>query len=428
MTATLFCVLFALMFLSVPIAISLAVATIVVFFIFFPGLPMISMLAQAMVTSSDSFTVMAIPFFMLVGSLMDKSGIAKKIVKASEAIAGEAAGGLGAAAIIASIFFSAISGSGPAVVAAIGGILIPSMVKRNYSPAYSGALVAASGTIGPVIPPSIPMIMYGVTAGVSITKMFTGGFIPGVLMGGSLLIVNYVISKKRGYVGITREQKGTLWVLKQVWDAKWALLMPVLVLGGIYSGFCSPTEAAVVGIMYTLGVGLFLYKELSLQNILGAMVESAVLSATVMILVGGALAFGRLLVIGKIPEIIAAQILSISQTPIVVMLLINLFLIVGGMFIDTVSNVILFTPLFLPIVVKMGYDPVFFGVIMTVNLCIGFLTPPLGMNLFIAQGVAKTTLEEVIKEVIPFMLALMAVLIILIAFPDIIMFLVNAVS
>lgn len=428
MTATLFIVLFALMFLSVPIAVSLAVATIVVFFVYFPGIPMVSMLAQAMVTSSDSFTVMAIPFFMLVGSLMDKSGIAKKIVRASEAVAGQAAGGLGAAAIIASIFFSAISGSGPAVVAAIGGIMIPSMTKRGYDPAYSGALVSASGTIGPVIPPSIPMIMYGVTAGVSVTKMFTGGFVPGVLMGGSLLLINFIVSKKRGYIGVAREETGAMWVVKQVWDAKWALLMPILVLGGIYSGFCSPTEAAVVGIMYTLFVGTVLYKELNFNKIFDALVESAVLSATVMILVGGALSFGRLLVLGKIPETIAGYMLSISQTPIIVMLLINLFLLVGGMFIDTVSNVILFTPLFLPIVVKMGYDPVFFGVIMTVNLCIGFLTPPLGMNLFIAQGVAKTTLEKIIREVIPFLLALLFVLLLLIAFPELVMFLVNAVS
>lgn len=428
MTATLFIVLFALMFLTVPIAISLAIATIVVFYVFFPGIPMIGMLAQAMVTSSDSFPIMAIPFFMLVGGLMDKSGIAKKLVDASEAIAGKAAGGLGAAAIISAIFFSAISGSGPAVVAAVGGILIPSMVKRKYSPEYSGALVAAAGTIGPVIPPSIPMIMYGVTAGVSVTKLFTGGFIPGLMMGGSLLVVNYVISKKRGYAGVAREQRGLKWVFSQIWAAKWALLMPIIVLGGIYTGFCSPTEAAVLGIMYTLVVGTLLYKELTLKKIAEALVESAILSATVMILVGGAISFGRLLVLGKIPETIAASMLSISQSPIIVMLLINLFLLVGGMFIDTVSNVILFTPLFLPIVTKLGYDPVFFGVIMTVNLCIGFLTPPLGMNLFIAQGVANTTLEKILKEIIPFFFALLAVLLILIAFPEITMLLVRLVS
>lgn len=213
MIATLFITLFALMFLSVPIALSISIASITVFTAFFPGMDMISMLAQSLVTSADNFSVMAIPFFMLVGTLMEKSGIAKQLIHAAEAIAGEAAGGLGAAAIIAAVLFSAISGSGPAVVAAIGGIMIPTMTKRGYAPAYSGALVASGGIIGPIIPPSIPMIMYGITAGVSVIKLFTGGILPGLMMGAALFGVNYVISKKRLYVGVPREVNSAKWVI-----------------------------------------------------------------------------------------------------------------------------------------------------------------------------------------------------------------------
>lgn len=427
MIATLFITLFALMFLSVPIALSISIASITVFTAFFPGMDMISMLAQSLVTSADNFSVMAIPFFMLVGTLMEKSGIAKQLIHAAEAIAGEAAGGLGAAAIIAAVLFSAISGSGPAVVAAIGGIMIPTMTKRGYAPAYSGALVASGGIIGPIIPPSIPMIMYGITAGVSVIKLFTGGILPGLMMGAALFGVNYVISKKRLYVGVPREVNSAKWVIRQVWNAKWALLMPVIVLGGIYAGFCSPTEAAVVGIAYTLIVGL-LTRELNLAKISSALVEAAISSATVMILVGGAQCFGRLLILSHIPEMLTEWMLGITNSPIIIMLLINVFLLFGGMFIDTVSNVVLFTPLFLPIVTSLGYSPVYFGVVMTVNLCIGFLTPPLGMNLFIAQSVSHSRLEDVIKEVIPFMVAALIILIILTAFPDIIMCMANLVG
>ncbi|MGE4284528.1 MAG: TRAP transporter large permease [Clostridia bacterium] len=427
MLATLLVTLGISLLLTVPIAVSLAISTIAVFLIYYPGTPMTNMLAQAMVTTSDSFPLMAVPFFMLVGTLMDRSGIARRLVRVAEALTGEMPGGLGMAAIIASMFFAAISGSGPAVVAAIGAILIPAMVQRGYDADYAGAVVASASTIGPVIPPSIPMIIYGVTVGVSVTKLFTAGFIPGIMMGIGLMIVNYIISKRRGYLGAPRKG-GVKWVLSEVWEAKWALIMPFIVLGGIYGGIFTPTESAVIGVVYSFVVGTSVYKALDAEKIKESLLEAALLSAIVMILLGGATTFGRLLTLQRIPEMIAQQMLSITSNPIIIMILINIFLIITGMFIDTISNVVLFSPLFVPIIIKVGYDPVFFGVLMTINLCIGFLTPPLGMNLFVAQGVAKVSFESIVYRVLPFLSVLILTLLLILLFPQIVLFLPNLIG
>ena len=277
MVTMLFVVLGIALLLTVPIAVSLALTSAIVILTFYPGSPMMKILAQAMVTTSDSFPLMAIPFFMLVGIIMEKTGIAMKLVRVGEAIAGSVPGGLGAAAVLACMFFAAISGSGPASVAAIGTIMIPAMVARGYERDYSGSLLAAASTVGPVIPPSIPMIVYGATIGVSVIELFTAGIVPGILMGAGLLVYNYTISKKRGYVGVARKG-GLKWVLAQLWDGKWALLMPVIVLGGIYGGVFSPTEAAVIGVLYALLVG-WLQKELTYKKLAEGLIEAACLSS-----------------------------------------------------------------------------------------------------------------------------------------------------
>jgi C4-dicarboxylate transporter DctM subunit len=243
--------LFTTLILSIPVAVAMSASCALVFIFFYPGTPMIQLLAQAMVTTADSFPLMAIPFFMLVGTLMSRSGLAEEIINVGDALTGNIAGGLGASTIVACMIFAAISGSGPAVVAALGVILIPAMVKRGYDAGYAGTLVAAGATIGPVIPPSIPMIIYSVIAGTSVVTLFAAGALPGVLMGGMLILFNYIISKKRGYLGKER-QGGIRWVLQQCWKAKWALFLPFLILGGIYGGVFTPTEAAVVGCVYAL--------------------------------------------------------------------------------------------------------------------------------------------------------------------------------
>jgi C4-dicarboxylate transporter DctM subunit len=422
MIPVLFILLFTLLFATVPIFASIAACVAVVFAVFYPGTPMVSMLAQSIVTSIDSFALMAIPFFMLVGSLMERTGIAGKLVDVAKMLTGDKPGGLGMTAVVAAMFFAAISGSGPATTAAIGAIMIPAMVRQGYKKDYCGALVASSSTIGPVIPPSIPMIMYGVTVGVSVTTLFTAGFFPGILMGVGLIIFNRFLSKKRSYKGeaVSYTTKQRFAILR---GALPALIMPVIVLGGIYSGVFTPTESAVIGVVYSIIVGVFVYRTLNWKMFKSALVDAAITSATIMILFGGANTFGRLLTIARIPQALTENMLSFSQSPLVIMLLINLVLIIAGMFLDTISCIILLAPLFTPLMVQLGYSPIFFGVIMVVNLCIGMITPPMGGNLFVAMRISGATFESILKEALPLMLVLFAVLALLILFPQIILFL-----
>lgn len=418
MLVVLFGALAVCLVLTVPIGMCLAITSGATIAVTYPGTNMMNMLAQSMVTSMDSFPLMAIPFFMLVGLLMDKTGIAKSLVDVGEAIAGPVPGGLGHAAIIASMFFSAISGSGPAVVAAIGAIMIPTMKTRGYDTDYSASLVASASTIGPVIPPSIPLIIFGATVGVSVTKLFAAGFLPGILMGISLMVMNHIISKKRGYKGVPRGG-GFLWVLKKCKEGIWAIIMPIIVLGGIYAGFFTPTESAVVGVVYSIIVGIAVYHKLTLKGFVESLAEAALMSATVMIIMGGATTFGRILTMEKVPEMLANAMLSLTENRWIIMLLINLVFVLAGMFLDTISSVVLLSPLFVPIVVALGFDVVHFGIIMCINLCIGFLTPPVGINLFVAQSIGKVSLESIIKETIPFLWVLLGVLVLVIIFPQI---------
>lgn len=418
MTTVLLISLFVGLIFSIPIAIAMAGACALVFIVFYGGGNMLQLLAQAMITTADSFPLMAIPFFMLVGTLMSRAGLAEEIINVGDALTGNRPGGLGISTIVACMIFAAISGSGPAVVAALGVILVPAMVERGYDSAYAGSIVAAGATIGPVIPPSIPMIIYSVIAGTSVVSMFAGGVGPGILMGLLLIVVNFIVSKKRGYVGKPRAG-GIKWVLGQCWKAKWALLLPIIILGGIYGGVFTPTEAAVVGAVYALLTGTFIYHQLSFKKVYDALVEAALLSCLSMFILGGATTFGRLMTMEQIPQTLAAAMLSISSSPFVVMLMIMGFLLITGMFIDTTSNVVLFTPLFLPIMTQLGYSPVLFGVVMVMNLCMGMITPPVGVNLYVAQGICKAPFDKMIKETIPLVVALLIAILLTIIFPEI---------
>lgn len=424
MLGTLMLVLFLCLFATVPIALSLGISTLGVFATQFPSMPMANNLAQAMITSADSFPLMAIPFFMLVGTLMEKTGIARRLVDIASILTGDTPGGLGMAAIVASMFFAAISGSGPATAAAIGGIMLPAMIEQRYSRSYSVGIVSGASIIGPIIPPSIPMIMYGVTVGVSVTKMFTAGFIPGFMLGGGLCLYNYFVSKKRGYRGntVTMTRKEKIDTFK---GAIPAILMPVIVLGGIYGGIFTPTECSVVGVVYTLLVGKFVYHELTFKKLKESLVEAAITSATIMIIFGPATTFGRLLTIGKIPTMVTDAMLSFSTNKYVIMLIINVLLLIIGMFIDTNSSIVLFAPLFVPILTSLGYDIYYVGVIMVVNLCIGMLTPPLGANLFVAMRIGNISLEEALKEALPVIGVEILILAVMILCPWLITFLPN---
>ena len=419
MLTTLLVSLGAMLALTVPIAISIAICTVAVFAIYFNNTNMDTMLAQAMVTSSDSFPMLAIPFFMLVGTLMERTKIAKQLVDVAEVLTGSMSGGLGMTTIVAAIFFSAICGSGPATAAAIGGIMVPALVSQKYSREYCGGLIACASVIGPVIPPSIPMIMFGVSVGASITTMFLAGFIPGILLGVVCMIYNYYISKKRGYKGVDLNLGGRE-KLRIIWRAAPALIMPVIVLGGIYSGLFTPTESAVVGVMYASFIGYFIYKNLNFAMYKAAVIDAAITSGTTMFILGGAITFGRLMTIGKIPQSLTAMMTTVSESPVVILFIVNVILVFAGMLVDTISCVIIFAPLFTPVLVSLGYHPVYIGVIMVINLCIGMVTPPTGVNTMVAQRVSGATFEGVVKEAAPLVVLQFLALALMIVFPSIV--------
>jgi len=421
-TAILFGSFAVLLFLSVPIGISIGLATLIT--IFFTGTLPVEFLAKELVTSVDSFPLMAVPFFILAGEIMGKGGISERLFNVANAIVGNRTGGFAIATIITCMFFAAISGSGPATVAAIGGIMIPAMVRNGYDLKFATAIVASAGSIGVIIPPSIPMVIYGVVGNTSIGDLFIAGIIPGALVGLSMMLWAYYYSKKKGYRGMDEPTS-----LKKIgvafWDAKWALLIPVIILGGIYGGFFTPTEAAVIAVVYGLFASMVLYRELSIKDLPKVMVDSALTTATVLIIVGTATAFGRFLTIEQVPTKVAQALLKISDEPIVIIMLIMALLLVVGMFMDTLAAIIILTPILLPIAIQIGYDPIHFGILMVVNLAIGFITPPLGVNLFVASGISGISLESLSRAVLPFIFAMLFTLMLITFIPQLSMFLVD---
>ncbi|TGB02939.1 TRAP transporter large permease [Halobacillus salinus] len=411
-----------LLLLSVPIGIALGLATMVT--IFYSGTIPIEFLMKELVTSVDSFPLMAVPFFILAGEIMGKGGISERLFNFANALVGNKTGGFAMATIVTCMFFAAISGSGPATVAAIGGIMIPAMVRQGYDKKFATATVAAAGSIGVIIPPSIPMVIYGVVGSASIGDMFIAGIIPGLIVGAALMIWAYLYSRKNNYKG--SGEKSTLAdVGKTFWEAKWALVIPVIILGGIYGGIFTPTEAAVIAVVYGLIAGLLLYRELKVKDLPKVLADSALTTATVLIIVGSATAFGRLLTIEQIPAQVANFLLSISDNQIVIILLITLLLLVVGCFMDTLAAIIILTPILLPIATNIGYDPIHFGIIMVVNLAIGFITPPLGVNLFVGSGISGLSIEKLSKAIIPYFLAMIFALLMITFIPELSLWLIS---
>jgi len=378
-------------------------------------------LVQTAWNAVDSFPIMALPAFILSGALMQSAGISRRLVHIAEVMAGPMAGGLGFSAILASMFFGAISGSGPATTAAVGMLMIPAMVDRGYSRSYSGALTASSGGLGIVIPPSIPMVIYGVTASESITKLFLAGVLPGILLAGGLMIANYTISKKRGYTAGSSHPPGAL--RKACKDGIWAILAPVVILGGIYSGMFTPTEAAVVSVFYTLFIGIFVHKELSLDGFKESLNSTTWLTGRVLIIMFTATAFGRILVENDIPVAIAGSLLGLTDSLPVIWIVVILFLIMIGMFMETLATIMIVTPVLLPVMVALGVDPIHFGIILVCCCEIGFSTPPLGENMFIGSSIAKVSIEEISVQAIPFILIEVLVVMLLAFFPELVLWL-----
>jgi len=394
LSALLFGLFALLVILSVPIAVSLGLAT--VFAIHFTGVVKLQVVAQKMFTAIDSFPLMAVPFFMIAGAIMEKGGISKRLIRFANSLIGTLPGGLALVTILASMFFAAISGSSPATVAAIGAIMIPAMVKNGYKEEFATATQASAGYIGVIIPPSIPMITYGVVTGVSIGGLFMGGFIPGIVIGISLGIVAFITSKKNNYRGLDERPS-----FKEVWisfkDAIWAILMPVIILGGIYGGIFTPTEAANIAVVYGLIVGFFIYKELNLKDLPGLIRQSAISSSLVMLIISTASAFGLILTREMIPVKVANMLIGVTDNPLILLMILNILLLVVGTFMETNAAIIILAPILYPAIVKVGIDPLHFGIIMVVNLAIGMITPPLGVNLFVASSMRKMPIEKLVN-------------------------------
>ena len=407
--ALLFILLIGLMMASVPVGISLGLSTLVTM-VLTTNLDVIT-IPQYCFRGLDSFPLMAIPFFMLAGNLMKFGGLSEKLINLSNSLVRGFKGGLGHVTVLASMFFAALSGSAPATVMAIGSNVIPQMEKHGYDRGYATALASTAGTIGVIIPPSIPFVIYGVVSGASISDLFVAGIIPGILIGIVLMVVNYIYARKYGYGGEGRASFREF--LHELKDAIWALLVPVIILGGIYGGIFTPTESAVVAVVYTLIIGFVVYKELTWKKVWDAFMETGALNGTTTFMVGLSMSFAAYLTLAGIPSAVGQAILSLDAGPVVILLLINVVLLVVGCFVDNISSTIILTPILLRIAQGVGMTAVQFGIVMTVNLAIGFITPPYGVNLFYGSAIGKVSIEELSKKILPFIGAMIIFLLLL---------------
>lgn len=418
----LFIVFILLLLFNVPIAVSLGVSAIVS--IMYSGITTYDLIISTFVSGMDSFPLLAIPLFLLAGELMGKGGVSKRMFGIANAIVGHQTGGFAMAAVMTCMLFGSIAGSSAATVAAVGGLMIPEMVKRGYDIKFATATISAAGSLGVILPPSVDMIMFGVTSNTSIGDLFIAGILPGIFIGCLLMGWAYIYSKIKGYKGEDRKFSIKL-VLVEFWNAKWALLIPFIILGGIYGGFFTPTEAAVIAVVVGFIIGIFVYKEMKLRDISTILLNSALLSAAIFFVVIAANTFGTVLTLERAPVKITEALLGFTSSPLVIIILINLLLLLVGVFMDSVVSIIILTPILFPIAMELGFDPVHFGIMMILNLAIGFITPPIGINLFVGSAISGVSIESLARAAIPYFLVLLLALVVVIFWPDLSLFLLN---
>lgn len=401
-----------LLTIGFPVAFSLGISSLI--YIAVKGIPL-NIIPQKMYSGIDSFVLLCIPAFVLAGNLMNTAGITQRIIDFSNALVGFTRGGLALANVVASMVFAGISGTALADTASIGAILIPAMKREGYDADFSAAVTASSSTVGPIIPPSAPMIIVGTLTGLSVSRLFLAGAIPGLILGFSLMAVTYYFSVKKNYP--KEESFSFKRVMKTFYKAFWAIGMIAIILGGILGGVFTPTEASVIAVVYAVFVGKFIYKELKLRELRKITVDSIRMTTSIMLLVGFARLFAWIITTERIPQMVANGILSISDNPVFVILLINAVLLFVGCFMETIAALVIFVPVLMPVAMKIGMDPIHFSVMVVLNLIIGLTTPPFGVCLFVAASIAKISLGELIKAMVPFLLVLIGVLLLVSYWP-----------
>ncbi|SDL28447.1 TRAP transporter, DctM subunit [Franzmannia pantelleriensis] len=401
----LFGVFLLLLVIGLPIAFSLGLASLT--YLLLEGISL-TIVPQRMYAGIDTFVLLCIPGFVLAGNLMNVGNITEHIVRFANALLGHIRGGLGLANVGGSMIFGGISGTAVADSASIGSVMIPGMARSGYDKPFAAAVTAASSTVGPIIPPSVPMIIAGSLSGVSVGRMFLAGAIPGLLLGLAMMITVYVLAVRRGYP--KGERATLLELLREGRTAFWALLMTVIILYGIIGGFFTPTEASIVASLYALVVGMFVYKGLSWRKLPGILSDTVLTSSALLLLVGVANLFGWILTSEQVPQMIAALILSISENPIIVILILNLILLFVGAFMETIAALIILFPALLGVATGVGVDPVHFAVIAVLNLMIGLTTPPVGVCLFVVAGIGKLPMLKVARAIVPFLICNIGVL------------------
>ena len=411
----LFLALFALMFIGVPVAISLGLAGSVTIILFSPD--SVRSLAIKLFETSEHYTLLAIPFFLLAGSFMTTGGVARRLIDFANASVGHIRGGLAIGAVMACMLFAALSGSSPATVAAVGSIAIAGMVRSGYPQPFAAGIVTNAGTLGILIPPSVVMVVYAAATETSVGTLFMAGVVPGLLLGLVLMVAIYIIAVKKNLPALPRATLGE-W-LGAARKAIWGLLLMVIILGGIYSGMFTPTEAAAVAAVYSAFIALFVYKDMRITQAPKVVLESAKLSIMLMFIIANAMLFAHVLTTEQIPQQITAMVLEAGLEPWMFLLVVNIVLLVAGAFMEPSAIILILAPILFPIAVQLGIDPIHLGIIMVVNMEIGLITPPVGLNLFVTSAVTGMPLSEVIKAAMPWLMLLLGFLVLVTYVPSI---------